>query len=591
MTRVVPVFLFRHRTSLLVVLVALLLAASAVMASTSLDGHQLRTFQRLSLVSGLGLLVVAAAGERIRSRLVQPLVRFEAWLAVRPSRAALVLAALVLAYVVLWCGVSFLRHYYFHSSYDLAIMDQVAWNSSNGRLFARSIEVDNDLGDHVRPYLTGLGLLYALQSSPYVLLGFQSLVLGLSAIPLYRLARRQSGSPAVGLILAFCLLAYPPLGFLNRFDFHIEALSVPLLILAYDRLDAGSLRTASVFMALTLLCKENLGLTVAALGVVAALFHGRRAFGAAWAVIGTAYSLAALLIVIPAFRGAPSDTLSRYEWLGDMPSGMLWAAVSQPALIVQKIFTFDHLLTLLQSFAPLAFVPLAGWPLLLPTVPTYGYNFLASHPAQATIYVHYMAPVIPFVCIAAVAALRRAGGNPRSSPGTAVPLQRKVALLSVLMAAATVASWIYQNPITGNATVVLSTTPTLMPTETAVGSAPRVPLIWPNHNAIREGLQHVPDGVGVLTTTYYAPHLSQRMWIEMIPKAPVSDLDSRAETVFLNLRDPRSWTCEDYLEVLRAAAGSDFGVAFSQDGVIVLQRTAGDRAHLSDLLHSWRGCD
>src|SRR5262249_17389485 len=144
---------------------------------------------------------------------------------------------------------------------------------------------------------------------------YQSVVLPLGALPLYLLARRKFNSPGLGLIAAFCFLAYPPLGFLNRYDFHSEVLSIPLLIAAYERIDIADLKTASVLMVLTLFTKENLGITVAALGIMAAVYYRHWRFGLCWAVLGLAYSLFALFVIIPAFRGAPSDTLSRYQWL------------------------------------------------------------------------------------------------------------------------------------------------------------------------------------------------------------------------------------------------------------------------------------
>ena len=569
---------------------ALLLAIYAA-GYTSLEGHQLRTLQRLVAVTAVGLMAVAGFGGAIGRWALERFQRFDAWARGRPSRVPVLLAILVLAYTAFWCAVTFLRHYYFHSSYDLAIMDQVVWNSSEGRLFARSIESTSDLGDHVRPYLTLLGVLYLVVASPYVLLTVQSLVLGLSAVPLYRLARRKIDSPAVALLAAFCLLAFPPLGFVNRFDFHVEMLSVPLLILAYDRLDARNLRRASLFMALALLCKENLGLTVAALGIAAGLIYGRWRFGLVWAVIGVAYSTVALFVVIPAFRGAPSDTLARYEWLSDTPSGMLAAALSEPMLVAERIFTVDHLLSLLQAFAPLAFVPLLGWPALLPTVPAYLYNFLASHSAQGAIYVHYMAPVIPFIFVAAVFGLRRLGERAPSMAHADArePIRpdRTVALAALLMTAAVAGSWIYENPVTGNSTVVMAASAQLVP----MGSTAPIPIVWPNDAAIREGLRQVPGRIGLLTTTYYAPHLSQRTWIEMIPRAPVSGLNAEAEAIFLNVRDPRGWSCHDYFEVVSAAAASDFGLEFERDGVLLLRRSQGDRPRLREVVRSWQGCE
>jgi len=466
------------------------------------------------------------------------------------------------------------------------------WNTAQGNFFARSIEVANDLGDHVRLYLAALSLLYVAIPSPYVLLTFQSLVLSLSALPLYRLARRKFNSPAIGLAVACCALAYPPLGFLNRYDFHSEVLSIPLLLAAYERIDVADLKSASLLMALTLFTKENLGLTVAMLGIMTVLYKKHWRFGLTWGVIGLAYSMFALLVVIPAFRGEPSDTLARYQWLGGTPSQMLWGLLAHPVLVLQRLLSAEHVLTLLQLFAPLAFLPLLGLPALLPAAPSLIYNFLAEWPSQTVIYQHYMAPVIPFVLISAVVGLHRLITNPWVSrflntiPTGGFRPNRPAGLGVSVMLAAILTSWIYENPITGNASLVWGKAPEIIP----MGKEIPVPMIWPNDAAIRQGLELVPPNLPVLTTTSYAPHLSHRPWIEMIPRAPVSTLGPEAEVIFLNLRDLRFWSCEDYFETLKAAANVNFGVNFYRDGVLLIQKESGDSAKLKSLLDHWSEC-
>ena len=572
----------------------LLLLAIYAAGHVWLTGDQLWIFQRLIAFTAAGALVLSFVGSRRRSRMLERVERLDAWLQASPARASGLLAVLVLGYFGAWCTVSFLRHHYFHSSYDLAIMNQVVWNTSQGDLFARSIEVTNDLGDHVRPYLGLLSLVYLVLPSPYVLLTFQSLVLALGAVPLYRLARRQLGSPALSLVVAFCFLAYPPLGFVNRYDFHIEALAVPLLIAAYERIDARDLKAASLLMAVALLCKENLGLTIAALGATAALFHKHQRFGWIWAIVGITYSAIALFVVIPAFRGEPSDTLARYAWMGDTPVGMLWALLSQPLSVLRKLLTMEHLLTVLQLFAPLAFLPIVGWFALLPAAPTLAYNFLADWSSQRTIYTHYMAAVVPFVLIATIAGLRRlaTGVRPFATRDVEsierVRLNDSVVLASTLMVAAILASWVYENPVTGNASVSVGnqTQVQMVP----MGTQSPVSLVWSNDAAIREGLRRVPHDRGLLTTAHYAPHLSQRRWIEMIPRAPVSSLPPEAEVIFLNLRDMRTWSCEDYFETLTTAARDGFGVVIYRDDVMLAQKGAGNPTQLKQILSSWPGC-
>jgi uncharacterized membrane protein len=531
---------------------------------------------------------------------IESLRRFDRWIQ-HGSRATTLLSILVLGYFSLWCSVSFMRHYFFHSSYDLAIMDQVVWNTSQGRLFGRSIEVSNDLADHVRPFLAVLGIAYTFVASPYVLLTLQCLALAVSALPLYRLATRRLSSPFIGLAAAFCLLAYPPLGLINRYDFHVEVLSIPLLIWAYERIDEGDLKTASLIMALTLLCKENLGLTIAALGIASGLLYRRWRFGLGWAVAGMAYSLTALFAVIPAFRGVPSDTLKRYYWLGGTPFEMLWSAVSHPDLVLHRLFAAGHALTLLQLIAPLALLPLLGFFALLPAAPALLYNFLAEWSSQSTIYTHYMIPIIPFVAIAAVMGLHRLGGGSRqlglhdgASAGL-VRMNRSVALGAMMMIMATLASWVYENPVTGNALVTVTGNAIVLFGDAGhvVPKAAKktVPVIWPNDGAIRDGLRSVSEDEGVLTTSNYAPHLSHRTWIEMIPRSPVSALRPEAQAIFLNLKDQRWWNCQDYLGTLTTAERLDFGVSFNRDSVLVVERHRGDRGKLRDLVLDWPGCE
>jgi len=571
--------------------VVLLCAGYAVYHRLPTD--QLWIFQRLIGFVALGLLVIAFFGSVINDAGCRALNRLDGWIDARPSRAGFLLAFLITAYFVAWCSVSFLRHHYFHSSYDLAIMDQVVWNTSQGRWFARSIEegITNDLGDHVRLNLAALSVFYLLVPSPYVLLTFQSLVLALSALPLYKIARRKFDSPGIGLAAACCALAYPPLGFLNRYDFHIEVLSIPLLIAAYDRIDVADLKSASVLMALTLFTKENLGLTLAMVGIVAGLSYKHWRFGLAWVFIGVAYSLIALLVVIPAFRGAPSDTLERYNWLGHSPSQMVWGLLSHPVLGSERIFAAGHVLTLLQLFAPLAFVPLLGLTALLPAVPTLVYNFLADWSAQTTIYNHYMAPVIPFMLLAGVTGLhylvRRAWlGRMLNVPSGSFCENAGTGLVVAVMLIATLTSWMYENPITGNSSLVWGRAPETIP----LSRKTAVPMVWSNDAAIREGLTSVPYNRPLLTTSNYAPHLSHRRWIEMIPMAPVSSLPPQAEVIFLNLNDLRWWSCEDYFETLKMARQLNFGVTFYRDSVILVQKTKGDIKTLPDLLTHWPGC-
>src|SRR5438034_5815385 len=99
------------------------------------------------------------------------------------------LAALYAA-VLGWLSVE-QRRTLFHFDEDLAIYDQVVWNTAHGRLFASTLieHADNLLGDHFSPVVAIFAPVYWLAPSANVLLLGQAVALGLAVLPLYAFAR------------------------------------------------------------------------------------------------------------------------------------------------------------------------------------------------------------------------------------------------------------------------------------------------------------------------------------------------------------------------------------------------------------------
>jgi len=274
--------------------------------------------------------------------------------------------------------------------------------------------------------------------------------------------------------------------------------------------------------------------------------------------------------------------------------------MSEPIFVLRKIFAVEHIVTLIQLLAPVAFLPLLGLPHVLLAVPPLIYNFLAEFPSQATIYTHYMALVIPFIHISTIFGLQRLHRfvkNPRSE--AVKNIMRRYGMRSSaatgfcvsIILIATLVSWAYENPIMGNASLEWrsGTVPKLVPG----GNKSAVPMILPNEAAIREGLTHVPHSAPVLTTEHYAPHLSHRAWIQIVPRPLTSSLRPEAEAIFLNLRDSRVfafWRCEDYFETLKAAARANFGMVFYRDGVVLVQKQNGNVNELRLFVNNWPGC-
>jgi uncharacterized membrane protein len=538
------------------------------------------TFMKIMRLAGLGIVIIFAIGGFIEQKGLVALAQVDNWIVKGRYRASAIVALLMLMSILIYSCFTFYRHYYFNSTgWDLAIFDQAVWNTSKGRLFESTIEVRNLLGDHVQPYLIIVSLFYLIISSPYVLLAFQSIILSSVAWPLYILGRRKFSSPTVGLVFAFCGLAYTPIGYINRYDFHIEVVVIPLLVAAFDRIDAKKFKTASVFMALALFGKEEIGLSVATLGLMTAVCYKRWRFGLTWTVVGVMYALVALFVIIPEFRGASSDTLQRYEWLGETPVEMLKTIVLHPGFVAENIIESRRITTLLQLLAPLAFLPLLSLSSLAIVVPALIYNFIPLGGYQSTIYGQYMSVVIPFIIVSTVMGLHRLTTAPfgKRFLGWILPEQKHsrhgLGLGLVMIVLAVLASWFYQNPFKDD------------------GKADAL-VFLEQHNdvSIRQGIEHIPEDVYLVTTNQYAPHLSQRRGIHILMDG--LKLHSKAEAVFINLQDLRAWyTCEQYRRYLGFAADNGFGITFYQDGVVLIQKDEGDQVQLRELLDNWPGCE
>jgi uncharacterized membrane protein len=487
----------------------------------------------------------------------------------QPSRrfhpAFLVLALLILAHVAAYGWLATQRHDRFNSTgYDLAIKEQVIWNTLHGRFFASSVEVENAFADHFQPVMLALIPLYAIVPSPKLLLWVQVVGLAAGAIPLYRLAQRRLDSPRLALASAAAYLLYPAIGFIERFDFHPEALAIPAFIAAFEVFDRDDLKAASLWLLVPLLSKENLGFSVAAFGLYAALSRRRARFGLAWAGVGLAVSSTTMFWLIPTLRQGPSDTLERYGWLGESPGQIVWTLITQPGTVCRTLAEPNRALYLLQLLLPVGFLALLGLPELLLAAPGLAINVLAQHHCQAKIYCQYTVPIVPFVFIAAVFGLYRL----KERLGRRWPLH----LIGLAVIPLTALALAIDNPFTE-------------------GQELPPPLAeLPNAEAVYRALATVPPDASVVTTNAYAPHLARRegLYIIGIPTQREPPLDP--DVVFINLYDQRFMVCEQYREYFSQLDIDRYGVVFRDWGLIVVQRDGGSNEAFRDFVLNWTDC-
>src|SRR5581483_6322173 len=128
------------------------------------------------------------------------------------------------------------------------------------------------------PVLALLAPVYRLFPTPVTLLVVQAGLMALACVPVTRWACRVRGTGA-GLVVGCGLGASWGIVKAVAFDFHEVAFAVPLIAFAVEALGERRGRAAVAWGLPLLLVKEDLGLTVAAIGCLVA-WRGPRRFGA-----------------------------------------------------------------------------------------------------------------------------------------------------------------------------------------------------------------------------------------------------------------------------------------------------------------------
>jgi uncharacterized membrane protein len=335
----------------------------------------------------------------------------------------LLVAGGVAASAAAFGSLAVLRHRAFESGrFDLGNMVQAVWSTAEGR----PLEVTNLQGEqvtrlasHVDPLLAAFAPLWLVWPSPSLLLVAQAVAVALGAVPVYWLARKHLRSEFAAVAFAFAYLLYPPVQWLTLDDFHAVALACPLLLFAFWYLDEDRLAAFAAFAVPAVLAKEEIGFVVAAMGVWYAISRRRLRTGAAIAALGTAWSVVAIGVVIPAAGDGDSDFYGRYEDVGGSPTGVLETAVTDPGHILSTAFDERGVGYLAELLLPLAGFWLLAPAALLVAVPELAVNLLSSTRTQTSIHFHYTAGLVPGLVAASVLGAARVASK---RPSLATPL-------------------------------------------------------------------------------------------------------------------------------------------------------------------------
>lgn len=300
-------------------------------------------------------------------------------------------------------------------AYDLVIFDQAVRSYSQFRLPVAIVKgVHNDfgpgfsvLGDHWSPILAMLAPFYWLHDGPETLLVAQAVLLAAAAVPLWVFTRRALDSSLAAHLVAVAYVLAWPVAETAAFDFHEAAFAPLLTAVLLERRQAGR-RSHVMLAALALLCvKEDMGLLVAAFGVVLLGQRGWRLLGAGFAAGGAAFTWLATQVLIPLFGGR-ADYYWAYGALGPDAPALVRTALADPLTVLAQLGTPPVKLITLALLLGTTLLAALLSPLMIVAVPLLAERMLASSfPNWWVPEYHYNAFVVAIVLAAGVDGVRR----------------------------------------------------------------------------------------------------------------------------------------------------------------------------------------
>ena len=505
----------------------------------------------------------------------------------RQRVAVFLLVGVVILYTVVYSVLSIARYNTFHATtFDLGIMTQVVWNTAHGRLFETSLGrainaklIGSYMGNHVRPFLLLLAPIYRLWPDPRLLLVVQSTALGMAAVPLYAIALRRTSDPRFASVVALCYLAYPALGFLNLFDFHPIAFSIPCIFLAYWALLEGRMGLFWIVVVLALFTKEEMVVPMGTWGLVNLITREKRRVGLFLLALSIGWAFLCLGIIIPHYNdGQPYRFWQLWSSVFDFTAQPAMQGSVTPLALGSSWNTV--MLFLLHLALPLGFLPFLGPASLAVAVPSLVYLLIGKRPALHAVGYQYPAVLIPWFFLAVAEGVAR--------------LQR-------------IGHWSRRRRIyrAGLAFLVVGTVGTNIPLNPVLLYAQAAAFRRdPHHSRIVDALSYIPADAGVATVNRLGPALANRRVLVALEYPPPFRLDhvQEAEYVLLDLVDCRTVPAMDqrlrYAEMVAQVLETGlFRVRYWSGRIVLLERgvpsekeMAAVWAYVDDLVEQDRPC-
>lgn len=352
------------------------------------------------------------------------------------SRAGYVVMAAVVLYVSVFIGISILKlELHRYNAIDLAIYQQTLWQSAHGTLFGLSIHPSSYLGDHFEPLLLMLAPFTAISSSLVIPLAAQTIMLGLGAWPIFRIARKPLGERLAALV-AILYLAHPFVQNANTFEFHLLPFAIPLLLWTVCFYYEKKFPFFLVFLIGSLAVREDVALAIIPFSIVAAL--ERRSWR--WKVVPAALGIMWFVGALQIISHANPDGVYKFFSYYPLNAGSLWDIGSA---LISRFVSFETVLLFVALFVPFLAIPLVRPRMLIPALLVF-FQLALTGFTELALKTHYVSLLIPFLFVAVIESLAAIRQHP---PKWITGIPGFVKFVPVLLAIVTFYSMITFGPI------------------------------------------------------------------------------------------------------------------------------------------------
>ncbi|MBU1037115.1 DUF2079 domain-containing protein [Patescibacteria group bacterium] len=305
----------------------------------------------------------------------------------------------IFLYFSIFCGICIWKYSQFgYNGLDLAIFNQVYSNSTVGQLFQFTIHPQSYLGDHLALIIIPLLPLYYFFRHPLCLLIMQTLIIALTAWPIYKISQKLFA----GLWPLFFSLAWlfnPFTQNINIFEFHHLPFAVFLIFWAFYFYQNKRFTYFILFTVLSLMVREDVALVMVMFPILA-LLEKRGIKWIIWpGLISLGWFFVAIKIISYFSPESQYKFLYYYSWLGQSWTEIIINTFAHPLLVLKHLATWHNLMFTLGLMLPFAYLLKIRY-LLLGFLIYLQLIFGGSSNSTIILSLHYSALLLPALFIA-----------------------------------------------------------------------------------------------------------------------------------------------------------------------------------------------